>query len=58
MNASQSGDMTMWVAIQPDGSRLRYEDWVVRMWRYGQLTDSFLLAGLRSAVEVRPAYLF
>lgn len=46
----------MWVAIQPNGERLRYEDWVVDMWRFGQLTDPFLLRGLQSAVEIRRSF--
>ena len=42
----------MYVAIQSNGERLLFEDWVVRAYYAHELTDEFLLRPLRSAVVI------
>lgn len=42
----------MWIAIQADGSRIRFESWVIQMYVRKELTDPILLASLDNAINI------
>lgn len=44
--------MSIIIALQPNGERLRYEWWVYWMWIRGEINDPFLAKGLNNAVAL------